>query len=219
MQCQLPLAIAIAVSNQIKVKYDKGARRVIAALFGWQLPDEQLAYLAGALDGATVHLSPHGDSLFFDVHHPDVLFQQRRLRKDELGRLYVRNLYFEKQPWGQPLLGLRALLRQVEAGQALGVAYLTTFAAGTALKEDWNGFYTWARYGFNAALPEDRQRALPPALSGCQTLNELMLYGGAEWWRIEGVPLEMRFDLHPDSSMMRVLQHYLESLRKKGRWS
>jgi hypothetical protein len=174
--------------------------KTAVALLGQLVPDEQLAALAGALDGATVQLSTHGESLFFDVQHPDVVFQQRRSARDEAGRLYVRNLYLEKQPWGQPLLGLRALLRQIEAGQALGVAYLTTFATGSAYEDGWDGYYTWARYGFDAELPPDRQQLLVPALSGCKTLNDVMLRAGAVWWRAEGVPLEMAFDLRLDSS-------------------
>ncbi len=203
----------------IQVQYSPGARKTAVTLLGQLVPDEQIAALAGALDGATVRIAAHGDSLFFDVQHPDVVFQQRRLARDELGRLYVRNLYLEKQPWGKPLLGLRAVLHQIEAGQALGIAYLTTFASGSAYDDGFNGYYTWARYGFDAELPPDRQRLLPSTLSGCQTLNDVMLRDGAYWWRTEGVPLEMAFDLRPDSSMMRVLQRYLESLRKAGRWS
>lgn len=205
--------------KQIKVKYGRGARRAVAALFGWQLPDERLAFLAGALDGATVHLSPHGDSLFFDVQHPDVLFQQRRLNKDELGRLYVRNLYFEKQPWGQPLLGLRALLRQIEAGQALGVSYQSLSAIGDVDTDGLNGYYTWARYGFDAELSLDLQARLPNQYAGVKTLNELFQQGGAELWQQRGVPMEMVFALTPDSSMMQTLNAYLAQLRKEGRWS
>ena len=219
MPARHPTAISNNVLKQIKVNYNSGAKQTAVALLGQLVLAEQLAYLAGALDGATVNISPHDDSLFFNLHHPDVLFQQRRLAKDELGRLYVRNLYFEKQPWGQPLLGLRALLRQIEAGQSLGVAYLSTSAVGTAYEDGLNGYYTWARYGFDAELPADRQRMLPPELSGCRTLNDVMLRDGAQWWREEGVPLEMSFDLRRDSSMMRVLHRYLDVLRKAGRWS
>jgi hypothetical protein len=203
----------------IHVQYSPGAGKTAVALLGQLVPDEQMAALAGALDGATVQIAAHNDSLFSDVQHPDVVFQQRRLARDELGRMYVRNLYLEKQPWGQPLLGLRALLRQIEAGQALGIAYLITFATGSAYDDGFNGYYTWARYGFDAELPPDRQQLLSPALSGCRTLNDMMLRDGAAWWRAEGVPLEMSFDLRPDSSMMRVLQRYLDDLRKAGRWS
>jgi hypothetical protein len=38
----------------------------------------------------------------------------------------------------------------------------------------------------------------------------VLLRAGAAWWRAEGVPLEMAFDLRPDSSMMRLLQRYLD---------
>ena len=203
----------------IQVHYYPSAKKTAVLLLGQLVSDEQMAALAGALDGATVQISTHGESLFFDVQHPDVVFQQRRLARDEAERLYVRNLYLEKQPWGKPLLGLRALLRQIEAGQALGVAYLTTFATGSAYEEGWNGYYTWARCGFDAELPPDRQQLLSPALSGCRTVNDVMLRDGADWWRAEGVPLEIAFDLRADSSMMRVLQRYLDELRKAGRWS
>ena len=203
----------------IQVHYKPGARKTAVALLGQLVPDEQLAALAGALDGATVHLSAHGDSLFFDVQHPDVVFQQRRLARDELGRLYVRNLYLEKQPWGQPLLGLRALLRQIEAGQALGIAYLTTFASGSAYEDGWNGYYTWARYGFDAELPARVREELPPSFASVRTLNELLQQGGAPYWKKHGLESEMIFDLRPNSSTIQTLQGYLAHLRKEGRWS
>lgn len=203
----------------IQVHYNPGARKTAVALLGQLIPDEQLAALAGALDGATVQLSPHGESLFFDVQHPDVVFQQRRLARNEAGRLYVRNLYLEKQPWGQPLFGLRALLRQLETGQALGVAYLTTFATGSAYEDGWNGYYTWARYGFDAELPVRVREALPPSLLRARTLNELMQQGGADYWKRLGLESEMIFDLRPNSSSIQTLQAYLAQLRKEGRWS
>lgn len=206
------------VPKNITVHYHPKARHRAQELIGRNLPDAHVAALAGALDEATVDIALHGETLFFNLKHPDILFQHRRLARDEQGRLYVRNLYFEKQPWGRPLTGLRALLRQIEFGQPAGVSYLITNAVGKPEEEGLNGYYTWARYGFDAELPADRQRLLWGDLLGSKTLNDIMLRDGAKWWRTEGVPLEMSFDLHPDSSMMKALQRYLEILRKEGRW-
>lgn len=191
----LPLLAGISTVRMIQVQYNRGAKKIAVALLGQLVPDEQMAALAGALDGATVQIAAHDASLFFDVQHPDVVFQQRRLARDESGRLYVRNLYLEKQPWGQPLLGLRVLLRQIEAGQALGIAYLSLSAVGEPEADDFNGYYTWARYGFDAALPDEILRELPPSLVGARTLNELMQRGGAGYWKTDGSSLEMVFDL------------------------
>lgn len=208
----------LGVPQNITVKYGQGAEDFARELLGQRLPEAELAALAGALDGSTVHVSAHTDGLFFNVQHPDILFQQRRLSKDELGRLYVRNLYIEKQQWGRPLTGLRALLRQIEFGRQAGVQYLSTSAAGKPGKDGLNGFYTWARYGFEAELPENRRRFLPDEMSDIKTLNELMQRGGADWWDDNGIGLEMTFDLAPNSSMMKTLLQYLAFLRKEKRW-
>ncbi len=207
------------MNKAIRVHFSRNARKTAVALLGRIVPAEQLAYLAGALDGAVVQVSAHGESLFFDVQHPEILFQQRRLAKDELGRLYVRNLYFEKQPWGKPLMGLRALMRQIEAGQVLGISYLSLSAIGEADSDGFNGYYTWARYGFDAELPLDVQARLPEEYAGVKTLNELFQQGGAEVWQRRGVPMELAFALTPGSSMMQTLNAYLAQLKKEGRWS
>ncbi len=208
----------LGIPQNVTVKYGQGAEAFARELLGKRVADAELAALAGALDGATVEVSAHTDGLFFNVKHPDILFQQRRLSKDELDRLYVRNLYFEKQQWGQPLTGLRALLRQIEFGRQVGVRYLSASAAGKPGKDKLNGFYTWARYGFEAELPEHRQRLLPNDMSDIKTLNELMQRGGAQWWDTHGIGLEMTFDLSLNSSMIKTLLQYLEFLRKEKRW-
>jgi hypothetical protein len=208
-----------SIPQNITVNYGRGAEVLALELLQRELSVAEMAALAGTLDGSLVNVNAHSDGLFFNIEHPDILFQHRRLEKDVLGQLFVRNLYFEKQPWSRPLIGLRALLRQIEFGQRAGVRYLITNAAGKPGKDGLNGFYTWARYGFEAELPVDMQAALPDSLSGVTTLNELMQNDGAVWWEENGVGLEMIFDLAENSSMMRTLLRYLEFLRKESRWS
>ena len=207
-----------SIPQNIIVNYGRGAEALALELLERELPDSELAALSGALDGSLVKVSARPDGLFFNVEHSDILFQQRRLGRDELGRLYVRNLYLEKQPWARPLTGLRALLRQLEFGRQAGIRYLITDAAGKPGKDGLNGFYTWARYGFEADLPENRKRLLPNELAGITTLNELMQFGGAKWWDDNGLGLEMTFDLSSNSSMMKTLLQYLAFLRKEKRW-
>jgi hypothetical protein len=207
-----------SIPQNIIVNYGRGAEVLALELLQRELPVAEMAALAGALDGSLVNVNAHSDGLFFNIEHPDILFQHRRLGKDELGRLYVRNLYIEKQPWGRPLTGLRALLRQLEFGRKAGIHYLITDAAGKPGKDGLNGFYTWARYGFEAELPENRKRLLPDELAGITTLNELMQLGGSQWWDYNGIGLEMTFDLAPNSSMMKTLLQYMAFLRKEKRW-
>ena len=120
----------LGVPKNVTVNYGQGAEEFARELLGKRLPDAELAALAGALDGSIVRVSAHTDGIFFNVDHPDILFQQRRLGKDEVGRLYVRNLYLEKQPWGRPLTGLKALLRQIEFGRTSGIRYVVVAQAG-----------------------------------------------------------------------------------------
>lgn len=206
------------MAQKIKTTYTEEAKQQVVHLFGITVSDRLLAQAIGALDGATVDFSAGEKTLIATVHHRYVQFQQRWIKRDEQGQLFVRNLYFEKQSYAPLLLGLHALLNQIWAGPRLGIHYVSLNAGGEYGDNQLNGYYTWARYGFNAQLSADEKMLLPYNLRSLQTTNEVMQAGQAEWWKMFGKGHEMIFDLDENSSMMATLKLYLAELTKQGRW-
>ena len=145
-----------------------------------------------------------------EVTHPKVAEQVRFIRRDAQGELCIWNFRFEKAR-GFYNVGLESLVRQVKGARALGVKRLECWAAGNPKDTRYSGYYQWARYGYDAPLTlrEKMQIARFPQLAGAQTLNELMLQGGNQWWKENGTERQMTFELGQDSSMMKTLRHYL----------
>ena len=104
-----------------------------------------------------------------------------------------------------PYPGARALLTQIKAAPQLGIQRIELYGEGDAKSASRNGYYTWARCGFDAPLRLDEQRRRLPELRGARTLNELFGRGGITWWRTFGNSRPMVFDLAPNSSMMTAI--------------
>jgi hypothetical protein len=170
--------------KDITVIYKRGAVGLARQLFGRRPADEDLARLAGALDGATVIVSA----------------------KKKKNWLYVCAAPGQS---GQGY-GVRAFLRQVNGARRLGLKHFELFAAGHSGSADEFGYYVWARYGFDARLRDEEQATLPMSLKGVTNLNQLILSGGQAWWRRFGNARSMSFDLADDSEMMKVFRSYLK---------
>ena len=201
----------------LSVFYTAGARELAQDWFGPAVADELLARAVGALDGAEVVFSLRRGWLFADIAHPHLREQKRSIRRDRAGALFIYNHEFTKRHDAPPYLGVRALLTQIKAAQPLGIQRIHLYGEGDAKSVSRNGYYTWARCGFDAPLWLEEQKNLSGELYGARTLNELMQHqSGIEWWRRNGCSRSMVFDLALDSSMMEVLRNYLQELEAKG---
>jgi len=163
----------------ITVNYKAGAVKFARQLLGRRPADEDMARLAGALDGAIVIVSVKKKKgwLYLVVDDPARFeVSETSVRRDERGDLYayIHEVRTAVGRRGQGL-GLQAFRRQVAGARALGVKRFELFAAGDPADTSDNGYYTWARFGFNAPLREIEQRALPSELSEAKDLNEIML--------------------------------------------
>ncbi len=110
--------------------------------------------------------------------------------------------------------GLRVFHRQARNAARLGIGRIET-VAGRRCGE--NGYYTWPRFGFDAALPPVIRRRLPPELKNIRTLLGLMKSeNGRRWWRVNGATIRAYFDLTAGSRSWQTLNGYLktQSLRK-----
>lgn len=202
-----------------KVKISTEAKKVASDFFGPSVSEQTLALAVGAAPGAVVEFSVNKDgSLFANIKHEAIELQQRRISRNQQGEMEVRNLYFEKKPWGGSHTGLRSLLAQITGCQELGIKRISTYAAGTAFDRDFGyiGYYIWARLGFQADLTSEEIQSLPRYLASCRTLNEVMLRRGHRWWQEAGTAREMFFEVTPNSSMMQVFERYVTGLKKRG---
>ena len=198
----------------ITVNYEPDAAAFAERLFGYRPADDELACLAGLLDGATVTVSVKRQKswLYLSVNDPRFERYETSVRKDVDGGLfaYIHHTYVAAGQTGQGY-GLRAFLQQVRSAQRLGLTRFELYAAGNPATGAENGYYTWARYGFNAALREPEIALLPAALRGVADLNEVMQRGYHWWWKATGDSRSMVFDLAQNSSMMQVFRAYLET--------
>jgi hypothetical protein len=112
--------------QNITGNYAAGAADLARDLFGRAVADEELAAAVGALDGAALNVS---------------------VRKSR--ELYIWNHHFEKRHDAPPGVGLRSFKTQVEGARRLGVKRIELWAAGDPRDTSYNGYYTWARFGFN----------------------------------------------------------------------
>ncbi len=202
----------VTVQNVI-IKYEPGAAGFTERLFGFRPAEDDLACLAGALDGATVNVSVRvvkgwlylavADPTRFEVYETSV-------RRDAQGELfaYIHEARAAIGQGGQGL-GIRAFSRQVRGARSLGIQYFKLWAAGDYFDKAHNGYYTWARFGFDASLTIRQRELLTYDLYGTESVNEVLEQARQDWWRRYGYDTEMRFELDEGSAMMAVFRKYL----------
>lgn len=203
---------SVAVKG-ITVKYELGAAEFAEKLFGFRPADAALASLAGALDGATVNVSVRVKKgwLYLAVDDPTRFeVYETSVRCDAQGVLfaYIHEVRVAAGQGGHGL-GLRAFQRQVHGARNLGLQYFELWAAGDYLDRSHNGYYTWARFGFDARLTAHQRSLLADNLYGAETVNKIIQRGGHHWWRRNGNDVAMYFDLDDESTMMAVFRDYL----------
>lgn len=170
-----------------------------SAFFGRVLLQSEWVTAAGAPPGAHVDVSvevapDRGPDVVVRVLHPYLVgSMERRVRRAADG-VVVRNVHFHVHEAAPAGVGTAAFARQVDALRRLGVRRIEAEIAGSAASP-YNGYYTWARMGFNAPVTAGEQRRLPAHLSGARTLHELLTApGGREWWRRYGTGREAVFE-------------------------
>lgn len=198
--------------NAITVNYEDGALEFANQLFGFQPADEDLAWLAGALNGATVLVSVRRTKgwLYLTVNDHRFERYETSIRKDADGGLfaYIHHVYAAVGYSGQGN-GARAFLRQVNAARRLGLKRCELFAAGNPGPTEENGYYVWARFGFDAPLREIERRALPDEIGDVRRINQVIQRDGHWWWKKVGNFRSMVFELNDESEMMTVFKTYL----------
>jgi hypothetical protein len=197
----------------VQVRYVGQAAARLAELIGSGITDDQLAAAVGALDEATVEVQVNSDGrIVTAVAHPYIQTQIRILSRDAQGRLVLDNHLFRVSQTAPPGTGLRSFARQVAGVRALGIHRIVTYAVGSKQFPQWNGYYTWPRFGYNAELAYEEKLLLQflPRFRGVRDLNDLILRGGADWWAENGDGREMVFHLDGRRRSVKILLPYLD---------
>ncbi|MES2342300.1 MAG: hypothetical protein V4597_11525 [Pseudomonadota bacterium] len=184
-------------------------------LFGPSGTPEGAARAAGAPAGAEADVSvrPNG-TLLVEWSHEGHDAVATRIFSKEGGSLVCKNQSIEigKKARGRGL-GTQIFTGQVKALAALGV---TKIVAEAARSDDKNGYYTWARLGYDGAIPAGTAAKLPAALKGAKTVQELLLKpGGLAAWKEHGETFAAEFGLAAGSASNTVFGAYLAERRKR----
>jgi hypothetical protein len=175
---------------------------------------DDLPGLVGAPDGSKVNLSiPASNEIKINLYDPETGYKSRRVLKTYNGKLILKNEESElpkaKQGKG---ISTDIFAKQVKAAEAAGVDEIWAVAAKA---DDLNGYYTWARLGFDSPLSPRFKATLPPEFASAETVQDLMATeAGRDYWRANGYQTGMIFSVKPGSRNREIFERYL---RTKGR--
>ena len=194
------------------------------------ISDDEVFAAFGALSGSKIMIEKRsGSTVDYDVsiiapYLDDV--QKRNISKDYDGNIVMYNAYFRVNADYQGTgIGTKSFARQVEFASKLGVNKITTSAAKSILRNadgslnkqfSYNGYYTWARLGYDARpadrITEARSYYGSSNINSIADLFDIKASGGkisgADWWKNNGVSTRMTFDLTPGSRSRKRLTDY-----------
>jgi hypothetical protein len=123
--------------------------------------------------------------------------------------------------------GLQMFGRQVENATKWGFTHIDTYAAGQGSgttgkrppEGEYNGYYTWPRFGYNGKVHPDDVERMPPDVQRNARAADNMISGvmstkeGRDWWMGHGESKNLKFDLTPGSYSQDTLNTYLRHRR------
>ncbi len=166
-----------------------------------------------------------GSRLFVEAEADD-WHATRILERTPKGLVVHNDIFVIKKASQGSGLGTKLFAEQVEAYQKAGVTKIVATLSGDDHHDEngklfrMNGYYTWARLGYNAKIPIRLQKKLtkelgPKAKVG--TLHELMKNKkGREAWKKHGETIEGEFDLSKKSKAVKVLKRYMAEKAKES---
>lgn len=193
-------------------------KRDIKVIFKRAVSADELAEITGAPGGATVKIGREGNSILLSLDTESGgdhgIVDLRRTIERRGNEIIMHNEHFALDPdyQGQGR-GWEVFSAQVEAARAAGVNRIRTWAARD---EDMNGYYTWARFGYDAPLSADIRKKLPPNMRSATRLRHLMRQpDGRTWWRQNGEAMDMEFDLSDGGFSMQVFERYRQEIASR----
>lgn len=205
------------------VEVDKGSLDVSTKfIFGKNVSAEDIARLSGAPDGSVVNVSAKGDKIDLFVTHDELSVSMDRsiYRRGDKVIVHNNSFYVSDPEMQGKGIGIEAFGRQVDQAREIGVNEIQTSAAKG---KGFNGYYTWARFGYDANLEDAILiEKLPPTLQSAKRVSDLMKTPeGREWWKANGDHFDGVFTITKNRTSLseRVLNGYIEAKRGGGKSS
>lgn len=120
--------------------------------------------------------------------------------------------------------GAEIFKRQVDNATREGYKEITTQAAGSAGNTKYNGYYTWARLGYQPTRSAQAAGEIDEIVeefnrqeqTNLRNFKELLgTKSGQTFWKQEGFAFDGVFDLKPGSYSQTTLQNYIDEKGKK----
>ncbi|WP_157522809.1 hypothetical protein [Mitsuaria sp. 7] len=198
--------------------------RRAAELDGWR-SDDELIRLSGAPKGSRLEVAPTPTGrIQLRVVNQDLLLEPlvRFVSQEESGNYIfeIHNAAFVLRPEFRGRgIGTRSVSIELLEAKRLGnFSRVTVHAVGDRSSLDgpmtMNGYFVWARMGFNAVLPEDLKEhpSMPRAASGSLDLKQLLRSpGGEEFWLRFGRSMHLEFSLKEPSDCWDQFERYARS--------
>jgi hypothetical protein len=181
---------------------------------------EKFAALVGAPDDAKVTLRPLAmGKMRINVESKDVS-AERVVHDEGHGIRWIYNDSFYVLGGTGRGVGAEMFSKQASFAQESGFSYIQTYAAGAAGSTEYNGYYTWPRFGYDqslATLSDDVNREAKKVFPKAKSVLDVMSTAqGREWWKNNGERLtQARFDLTEGSRSTQVLAAYLEERKNR----
>ncbi|MBP9886014.1 MAG: hypothetical protein KBF93_06940 [Leptospiraceae bacterium] len=185
-------------NGEIQTLYDKRKFALIKQnLFGGNQPtNKELAQMAGSHKDEKVTFTPTDKGIKIFVYHADYTCDSLIIRDVETKELIISMGKLAKRKEASTGLGFQILLNQILSGTKFGISYISAKAIRSA---NMNGYYTWARYGFNGILPNSNI-----LFRKFKSIFHIMSTSeGRRLWRFLGTTFEAKFDLQEIQKVLR----------------
>jgi hypothetical protein len=199
-------------NGEIQPLYDKRKFALIKQkLFGENQPtNKELAQMAGAHKNEKVTFIPTDKGIKIFVYHADYTCDSQIIRDVETKELIISMGKLAKRKEASTGLGFLILLNQILSGSKFGISCINAKAIRSV---DMNGYYTWARYGFNGIIPTSNI-----LFRKFKSVFHLMSTSeGRKLWRFLGTTFEAKFDLHRDSKSIKMFHKYMEEENERNK--
>lgn len=187
-----------------KVKSDKKQSSILA-------DEKKMSSLSGAPEGASVEVSPDEDGKGSMIYFSD---------SDKKQRLYSGAIYVRDDGDGLKMKIESLEIRPDAQGQGIGKKIVEDIIAnakansieeisvGARRTDGMNGYYSWARYGFDCPIPFDKVLPLPKSLDSSKTVQDLMkTKEGRDWWKENGTSVRMYLNPQKGEKSLAPIAH------------
>ncbi len=198
------------------------AQRELEQTLGRRVSKEEVGNLAGATDKAKINVSRGRGAGEIDFMTEGKGYDAITVLQTEKEVLYIDRVFVEEAAQGRGL-GTEIVGRIV--GQAKKMGYTVKLEAAAGLASDgtvMNGYYTWARLGFDGPLPRGwlRQaqsqglKGVPSSVKKAKKVSDLMkTKRGRQIWKDFGTSVDLSMPTTSGSAELRVLEQYLAKKR------